>query len=101
MLKQTADSTAPILSKLINLSISKGKLPSEWKTARVVPIPKPGSGKDTVAGYYGVPNATKCQRHMLLSLYWMSNIISDISDLSDTSDIIADLPILLCWNVPY
>ena len=51
MLKQTADSTAPILSKLINMLISKGKFPREWKTARVVPIPKPGSEKDTTAGY--------------------------------------------------
>ena len=42
MLKQTADSTALIVSKLVNLSISRGKFPSEWKVARVVPIPKPG-----------------------------------------------------------
>ena len=51
MLKQTADGTAPIISKLINQSISKGKFPREWKTARVVPVPKPGSEKDTAAGY--------------------------------------------------
>ena len=68
MLKQTADSTAPILSKLINMSISKGKFPREWKTARVVPIPKPGSEKDIAAGYRPIsilPIASKIiERHV-------------------------------------
>ena len=67
MLKQTAESTAPILSKLINISISKGKFPREWKTARVVPIPKPGSEKDTTVGYRPIsilPIASKIiERH--------------------------------------
>ena len=40
MLKETATSIAPSLTKLFNLSISKGYFPRIWKYARVVPIPK-------------------------------------------------------------
>ena len=68
MLKQTADSTAQILYKLINLSISNGRFPSEWKTATVAPIPKPGSNKDTTSGYRPIsilPVTSKViERHM-------------------------------------
>ena len=40
MLKSTSVSIAPALTKLLNLSITTGKLPSAWKTYSVVPIPK-------------------------------------------------------------
>ena len=40
MLKQTALSIAPSLTKLINLSITTGCFPEDWKIARIVPIPK-------------------------------------------------------------
>ena len=46
MLKQTACSTALSLSKLINLSLSTGQVPYEWKLARITPIPKPGKDKN-------------------------------------------------------
>ena len=38
MFKSTAYSIAPSLAKLFNSSLSTGTFPSEWKTARVVPI---------------------------------------------------------------
>ena len=40
MFKSTATSIAPSLATLFNMSISRGTFPSEWKTARIVPIPK-------------------------------------------------------------
>ena len=43
MLKATASSIAPSLTKLFNLSISAGQFPALWKSARVVSIPKSSS----------------------------------------------------------
>ena len=40
MLKQTALSIAPSLTKLFNLSITTGCFPEDWKIVRIVPIPK-------------------------------------------------------------
>ena len=40
MLKYTASSIAPSLTTLFNLSISTGIFPTEWKIARIVPVPK-------------------------------------------------------------
>ena len=40
MLKGTAHSIAPSLTKLFNISISQGCFPECWKTSFVVPIPK-------------------------------------------------------------
>ena len=42
MLKQTAYTIAPSISKLFNLSITSGKVPNDWKFAQVVPIFKSG-----------------------------------------------------------
>ena len=43
MLKATASSFAPSLTKLFNLSISAGQFQASWKSAHVVPIPKSSS----------------------------------------------------------
>ena len=40
MLKCTDESITPSLMELFNLLISTGVFPSEWKTGRIVPIPK-------------------------------------------------------------
>ena len=40
MLKGTATSVTPSLTRLFNLSLSSGYFPDAWKMARVVPIPK-------------------------------------------------------------
>ena len=48
MLKATAYSIAPSLTKLFNLSIKVGKLPSSWKLSNIiVPIPKGGDPSST------------------------------------------------------
>ena len=40
MLKNTAPNIAPSLTKLFNLSIATGIIPSSWKKSSIVPIPK-------------------------------------------------------------
>ena len=40
MLKSTAASIAPAVTNLFNLSLRLGRVPSEWKSARVTPVPK-------------------------------------------------------------
>ena len=40
MLKHTAGSIASSLTKVLNLSIRLGQLPSQWKQSLIVPIPK-------------------------------------------------------------
>ena len=46
MLKLTAGQVALPLTLLFNLSLSKGKIPDDWKRANVVPIHKSGSISD-------------------------------------------------------
>ena len=46
MLKKTALRITPAVSKLFNVSLTSGELPSEWKTARVSPIPKSGDNSN-------------------------------------------------------
>ena len=43
ILKHTAGAIAPSLTKLFNLSIRLGQLPSQWKRSLIVPIPKSSS----------------------------------------------------------
>ena len=38
MIKATAHSIAPSLTKLFNISITTGKIPGKWKLSAVVPI---------------------------------------------------------------
>ena len=43
MIKATAPSIVSSLTKLFNLSLKSGKVPSDWKFARIVPISKSGN----------------------------------------------------------
>ena len=40
MLKYTAHSIAPAVRMLFNLSLKLGRVPSAWKSSRIIPIPK-------------------------------------------------------------
>ena len=42
MLKGTAHSITPVLTRLFNMSIESGIFPDKWKLSSVVPIPKGG-----------------------------------------------------------
>ena len=67
MLKSTAVSITPSLTELFNMSISTGEIPSEWKTARIVPIPK-GTDQMVLSGYRPIsvlPSVSKVlKRHV-------------------------------------
>ena len=66
MLKSTAYSIAPSLAKLFNTSLAKGALPTEWKLARVVPVPKSDDLKNSVSGYRPIsilPTVSKILEH--------------------------------------
>ena len=53
MLKATAHSIAPSITKLFNLSIKLGKLPHSRKTSNVIPIPK-GGDPSLVSNYHPI-----------------------------------------------
>ena len=40
MLKSTTTCIAPAITTLFNMSLTQGRLPAEWKLARIMPIPK-------------------------------------------------------------
>ncbi len=40
MLKVSAHTIAPSLTRLLNLSLTTGKLPNEWKSSNIFPVPK-------------------------------------------------------------
>ena len=48
VLKATACSIAPSITKLLNLSLQSGTIPSVWKKCFVVPIPKNSEMKDPI-----------------------------------------------------
>ena len=53
MLKATAMSITPAITRLFNISIKTGQLPQNWKLARVNPIPK-SSDKSNPANYWPI-----------------------------------------------
>ena len=50
LIKDSAEVIAPYLSYILNLSLSEGKFPDDWKSARVCPIYKSGK-RDECANY--------------------------------------------------
>ena len=50
MIKETASSTTPVLTRLFNQSIQTGELPLAWKSSNIVPIPK-GPNSDELSNY--------------------------------------------------
>ena len=49
--KFTADSIAPSITELFNLSIRSGKVPVEWKKSMIVPIPKSANKTNDPSNY--------------------------------------------------
>ena len=84
MLKATATCVSKSLSDLFNKSLITGTLPTDWKFARVVPIPKSGSSKDS-ANYRPISILTVISKllekhiHNLLLLHL--NSVSPLSQL--------------------
>ena len=51
MLKETASTIAPSVTELFNLSLHQQTFPSQWKYAKVVPIPKNSASKSSPNNY--------------------------------------------------
>ena len=73
MLKATCSSITPSLTKLFNLSISKGQFPISWKVARVVTIPKSPLAKNSPSGYrpislLSIPYSGKYSRVLIFAV---------------------------------
>ena len=51
MLKMTASSITPVLTKWFNLSIATGTVPTAWKTSTVVPVPKCSANTSDPSNY--------------------------------------------------
>ena len=67
MLKATASSIAPAITKLFNKTIQLGQIPNDWKLSSIVPIPK-GNAASSVSNYRPIsllPILSKLlERHM-------------------------------------
>lgn len=83
MLRSTALSIAPSLTKLFNLSITSGTLPDAWKHARIVPIFKKGD-KSLPSNYR--PTSVLSTVSKVLERHIHSLIFSFISENSLISD---------------
>ena len=59
MLKATSNSIATPLTKLFNLSLSRGKFPKSWKSASVVPILQ-SNKKSNPPGYRPISRSVLC-----------------------------------------
>ena len=77
MLKHTAVSIAPVITKLFNLSIQTGVVPSAWKTSTVVPIPK-GKAATELSNYRPISLLSVCSK--ILERHVSSILIDYIND---------------------
>ena len=84
MLKETARSITPSLTKLFNMSMQQCSFPTSWKSANVVPIPKSSSLRSTPTGYRPIsllPIVSKVLEEHIYSL-----VLSHLHDHCPISD---------------
>ena len=74
MLKMTASSITPVLTKLFNLSIATGTVPTAWKISTVVPVPKCSANTSDPSNYRPISLLSICDKllerhisHLLIS----------------------------------
>ena len=66
MLKATALSIAPSITKLFNLSIKLGCVPQAWKMSNVLPIPKLGDHTSPTNHFFSIcPEQSTGVTHIL------------------------------------
>ena len=82
MLTYTASSIAPSITNLFNCSLCSGRLPDEWKTSVIVPIPK-GSMKSNSANYR--PISLICILCKLLEKYVYTLMIEHLNAMKELS----------------
>ena len=79
MLKQTAVSIAPGITKLMNMSICSGKLPTAWKISSVVPVPK-GSNHTSVKQLQADFSASNREQNLMLEKHIHSLIFNHLNE---------------------
>ena len=93
MLKELASQVAGPLKALFDMTLEKGKLPSDWKMANIIPIFKKGS--QNIAENYRPISLTstlcKMMEHLIKEAAIMKNLTGNIS-ISGSKN--ATLPIL-------
>ena len=58
----TASSITPVLTKLFNLSIATGTVPTAWKTSTVVPVPKCSANTSDPSNYRPISLLSICDK---------------------------------------
>ena len=104
MLKMTASSVTPVLTKLFNLSIATGTVPTAWKTSTVVPVSKCSANTSDPANYQPISLLSICdkllERHIskLLISFLTSSCPLSSSQWSFTSKKSTLLSVLHDWH---
>ena len=70
MFKHTATSIAPSVTKLFNLSIKLGQVPTEWKRSVVVPIPK-SSDRSSPTNYRPISLLSILSKTLERHIHWL------------------------------
>ena len=83
MLKYTAASIAPSITRLFNYSLQSGKLPAQWKTSMIVPIAKSKDVSNT-ANYR--PISLTCILCKVLEKYIRQLMYEHLQDLEILSN---------------
>ena len=82
MLKSTAHSIAPSMTKLFNLSIASGSNPQAWKLARIVPIHKSGN-KALPSNYRPISILSVISKILVRHVHSMiSNFVAEYSPIT-------------------
>ena len=76
-LKETANEIAPILAQIFQSSLDQGVLPSDWKTANIIPIFKKGN-RAKACNYRPVSLTSICSKILEHIIY--SSIFSHFKD---------------------
>ena len=107
MLKMTASSITPVLTKLFNLSIATGTVPTAWKTSTVVPVPKCSANTSDPSNYRPISLLSICDKllerhisHLLISFLASSCPLSSSQwgFTSKKSTVTALLSVLHDWH---
>ena len=84
MLKGTAHSITPVLTRLFNMSIESGIFPDKWKLSSVVPIPK-GGDHSNPSNYRPISLLSVISKMLERHVYYLITVhLSSVHPLANT-----------------